>query len=205
VSVRAPEPGVHAYVGKGQQGKTTLAFAEFLAFCREYRCGGIVVDAASANNFRHLPHVATLAEAVRRASARDVAYWTPGTQDEVDVLFLAIEANAKAPGERMRLALFLDEVSHWRKSEPMQRCLLTWAHKGLTVFATAQQFTKHLGESFMAVGPHVRLFNLAAPLSLRLLSASYRIPWDDVEKLRVGEFILVRLGEKPLAAKRARP
>ena len=58
----APKPGVHAYVGESQSGKTTLAWAEFLAFCRTYRCGGLVVDMGRANNFKAQPHVATLVD-----------------------------------------------------------------------------------------------------------------------------------------------
>lgn len=196
------EPGVHAYVGETQTGKTTLALQELTAFMRAQRCGAIIVDSGSATNFRAYPHVANAADAIRGAWHGQLATWTPRDKDEWASLWTMVERAEGKGGARTPVAILVDEVSFWPKSKAFENVLRTWAHKRVTLFVTSQRITKDLGETFLACGPRVRMFRMTAPLTLRLMKNTYNVPWEHVQTLRTGEYVYLRLGDEPIVVAR---
>lgn len=192
--VRAPDQGVHAYIGAPQTGKTFLAHAEFLAYCAARRCGGIVVDIQGAKSFRKIRHVPTLRDAVSIAWNGGVAYWTPSDESEIETLFLAIKAAENASRARTHLAVFLDEVGTLPKSQALETAFRCWSHRDICLFTTSQKVTKDLGETILACEPVIRLFRFTAPSSIKVLTIVYRIPWERVETFGEGWHCVIRSG-----------
>lgn len=188
---RAPEGGIHAYVGEPRTGKTFRAMLDARALAARAGCGVLVLDSTGAGNFIEEHHAPSVAQFLSEGWHGGVAFYTPthpDAQKQVDAIMSAL---LSARINRLGPVLVVDELTSWRtdkKSAFVSLCR-TWRHHTPGVFVTTQSVTGDLTETFRSLRPHLHLFRSVIPVEYHRAMKWLGVDVQRVASLRDREFL----------------
>jgi hypothetical protein len=173
--------GILGYVGTTGVGKTYLA-RQHLEQLRNKGVPGVVIDAATVENFEDLPHAKDAREVLQSLfGSKDatIIAWTPRTVEEFDAFLNAV---MEAKSER-GVAMLIDEITFWKKSKNLPFYFRTWRHSRSTILVTSQHVSADLGQVLFGCNPHIYIFRTTAPRSLEWYFKWHGLDTDKIREM----------------------
>jgi hypothetical protein len=180
-------PGLYAYVGTTQIGKTYKAIEMLREYHEQSKLGALVLDLGGAKNFRSWPHAKTHEEVIQRVWVeRGLVAYTPSDEEDYEVMLDAIR---KAGG----IAVLIDEIGLYPRSRQLAQLCRVWAHAGVTLFFTAQHVSADLGQVLLACNPHLFVFKTTSPRSKQWIQDELELDIAAVNAQPLGVYTEIRL------------
>lgn len=177
--------GVFWYVGAPTAGKTTLALHNLRHDILETRRPALVVDSQSVGTLAHVPHVATVREAITKV-------WKEGTHAAiVPESVEQVSALAGACRRGKRVHILIDEARYWMNAHSitpeLSRLMRVWQHSEITVHLTSQRL-EDIHQDAIACTTRLYAFRCVAPRTLERLQKDFGMNPDEISQLPRGEY-----------------
>lgn len=167
--------GIGWYVGKPQQGKTTLALEHLAEIITIHKKPALVLDCGGAMQFRDKYHEAKTLDVIDTLwQYRENCYYTQEDIAEVDQICRAFRKAGNG-------ILFVDEAIHTLNSkgacsEELLLLMRTRAHSNTHILLTTQNLSSDIPQTAFNCDPAVYLFAIS-PSALRAQETAEKL-WD---------------------------